>query len=59
MAQAQDTRMGHNIAIPGGGPVLNLRGFFDFNFGVDGPLCTSSRMPAVFCQYTWSASTLG
>jgi hypothetical protein len=24
---------GHNMAIPGG-PVLNIRGFFDFNFGV-------------------------
>lgn len=30
----QDTSMGgHNMAIPGG-PVLNIRGFFDFNFGV-------------------------
>jgi hypothetical protein len=24
---------GHNMAIPGGGPTLNVRGFFDFNFG--------------------------
>jgi hypothetical protein len=33
-AQTQDTSMpGHNMAIPGG-PVLNIRGFFDFNFGV-------------------------
>ena len=33
-AQTQDTAMGgHNMAIPGG-PVLNIRGFFDFNFGV-------------------------
>jgi hypothetical protein len=24
---------GHNMQIPGGGPVLNIRGFFDFNFG--------------------------
>jgi hypothetical protein len=33
-AQQQDTSMaGHNMAIPGG-PVLNIRGFFDFNFGV-------------------------
>jgi hypothetical protein len=31
---AQDTGMGgHNMAILGG-PVLNIRGFFDFNFGV-------------------------
>jgi hypothetical protein len=31
---SQDTAMaGHNMAIPGG-PVLNIRGFFDFNFGV-------------------------
>jgi hypothetical protein len=33
-AQQQDTSMaGHNMALPGG-PVLNIRGFFDFNFGV-------------------------
>jgi hypothetical protein len=33
-AQTQDTATGgHNMAIPGG-PVLNIRGFFDFNFGV-------------------------
>ena len=32
-AQGTDTAMGgHNMAIPGG-PVLNVRGFFDFNFG--------------------------
>jgi len=24
---------GHNMEIPGGGPTLNIRGFFDFNFG--------------------------
>src|SRR5579862_3746509 len=24
---------GHNMEIPGGGPVLNIRGFFDFDFG--------------------------
>jgi hypothetical protein len=24
---------GHNMQIPGGGPKLNIRGFFDFNFG--------------------------
>src|SRR5579862_6462821 len=24
---------GHNMQLPGGGPVLNIRGFFDFNFG--------------------------
>src|SRR5271163_144314 len=24
---------GHNMQIPGGGPMLNIRGFFDFNFG--------------------------
>jgi hypothetical protein len=35
VAPAQETAMeGHNMAIPGGGPVLNIRGFFDFNFGV-------------------------
>jgi hypothetical protein len=33
LAQSQDTG-GHNMSIPGGGPVLNIRGFFDFNFGV-------------------------
>src|ERR1700733_10036802 len=34
LAQPQDTAMGgHNMALPGG-PVLNIRGFFDFNFGV-------------------------
>ena len=33
-APLQDTAMaGHNMSIPGG-PVLNIRGFFDFNFGV-------------------------
>ena len=25
--------MGHNMEIPHGGPTLNIRGFFDFNFG--------------------------
>ncbi|MGA2597035.1 MAG: hypothetical protein ABSH09_08580 [Bryobacteraceae bacterium] len=34
IAQPQDTGMGHNMEIPGGGPVFNIRGFFDFNFGV-------------------------
>ena len=34
LAQPQDTTTGgHNMSIPGG-PVLNIRGFFDFNFGV-------------------------
>jgi len=34
LAQTQDTAVGgHNMALPGG-PVLNIRGFFDFNFGV-------------------------
>jgi hypothetical protein len=34
LAATQDAGMGgHNMAIPGG-PVLNIRGFFDFNFGV-------------------------
>jgi hypothetical protein len=34
LAQPQDAAMGgHNMAIPGG-PVLNIRGFFDFNFGI-------------------------
>lgn len=28
-----DEMQGHNMQIPGGGPTLNLRGFFDFNFG--------------------------
>ncbi len=33
-AEAQAEGMqGHNMQIPGGGPVLNIRGFFDFNFG--------------------------
>jgi hypothetical protein len=33
-AQTQDTGMaGHDMALPFG-PVLNIRGFFDFNFGV-------------------------
>jgi hypothetical protein len=33
-AQAQaDAMQGHNMQIPGGGPTLNIRGFFDFNFG--------------------------
>jgi hypothetical protein len=29
----QSADMGHNMSLPGG-PVLNIRGFFDFNFGV-------------------------
>ena len=32
-ASAQMPDMGHDMALPFG-PVLNLRGFFDFNFGV-------------------------
>jgi TolA-binding protein len=28
-----DATQGHNMQLPGGGPVLNIRGFFDFNFG--------------------------
>jgi hypothetical protein len=32
-AQEDTSMAGHNMAIPGG-PVLNIRGFFDFNFGV-------------------------
>ena len=31
-AKAGDMQ-GHNMEIPGGGPVLNIRGFFDFDFG--------------------------
>jgi hypothetical protein len=31
--QTQDTGGGHNMSILGG-PILNIRGFFDFNFGV-------------------------
>jgi hypothetical protein len=29
----ESANAGHNMAIPGGGPILNIRGFFDFNFG--------------------------
>jgi hypothetical protein len=33
-ASAQTEEMqGHNMQLPGGGPTLNIRGFFDFNFG--------------------------
>ena len=38
-AQAQSTEArsdgmpGHTMELPGGGPSLNIRGFFDFNFG--------------------------
>ena len=32
VAHGEDAQ-GHNMQIPGGGPVLNIRGFFDFNFG--------------------------
>ncbi len=32
-ARLEETQ-GHNMQIPGGGPMLNIRGFFDFNFGV-------------------------
>ena len=28
-----DAMQGHNMQIPGGGPTLNIRGCFDFNFG--------------------------
>jgi hypothetical protein len=31
-AHGEDTH-GHSMEIPGGGPALNIRGFFDFNFG--------------------------
>jgi hypothetical protein len=33
VASSNSGDLGHNMAIPGG-PVLNIRGFFDFNFGV-------------------------
>jgi hypothetical protein len=32
-AQEDTSMAGHNMTLPGG-PVLNIRGFFDFNFGV-------------------------
>ena len=33
-AEARNQDMGgHNMELPGGGPTLNIRGFFDFNFG--------------------------
>src|SRR5450432_2084660 len=32
-AAAHGEDMGHNMQIPGGGPILNIRGFSDFNFG--------------------------
>jgi hypothetical protein len=32
-AQARAEQMGHDMQLPGGGPVLNIRGFFDFDFG--------------------------
>src|SRR5580700_4442650 len=32
-AQENTSMAGHNMTLPGG-PVLNIRGFFDFNFGV-------------------------
>jgi hypothetical protein len=31
---ADQMQGGHHMEIPGGGPTLNIRGFFDFNFGV-------------------------
>src|SRR5271165_3602272 len=33
VAEAQADALGHNMQIPGGGPTLNIRGFFDFNYG--------------------------
>jgi hypothetical protein len=33
-AMDADRMQGHSMEIPGGGPTLNIRGFFDFNFGV-------------------------
>lgn len=55
VAPAQETAMeGHNMAIPGGGPVLNLRGFFDFNFGVG-----SIANPLVFPVISGGCGTCG
>jgi len=31
--EARAEQMGHDMQIPGGGPTLNIRGFFDFDFG--------------------------
>jgi hypothetical protein len=33
MSSSPGSTGGHNMAIPEGGPILNIRGFFDFNFG--------------------------
>ncbi len=45
---------GHNMQIPGGGPVLNIRGFFDFNFGTG-----SIANPLVFPVATNGCETCG
>jgi hypothetical protein len=45
---------GHNMQIPGGGPMLNIRGFFDFNFGTG-----SIANPLVFPVATNGCQTCG
>ncbi|HEY3840988.1 MAG TPA: hypothetical protein VGL72_30670 [Bryobacteraceae bacterium] len=32
-SSSSEPMQGHNMEIPGGGPTLKIRGFFDFNFG--------------------------
>ncbi len=52
-AEARNQDMGgHNMELPGGGPTLNIRGFFDFNFGtgsianpLDFPVYNNGCMP--------------
>jgi hypothetical protein len=52
-AQAEEMQ-GHNMQLPGGGPILNIRGFFDFNFGVG-----SIANPLVFPIVDNGCSTCG
>jgi hypothetical protein len=52
-AQA-DAMGGHNMQIPGIGPALNIRGFFDFNFGTG-----SIANPLIFPVATNGCDTCG
>ncbi len=55
LVEAHDQEMaGHNMQIPGGGPKLNIRGFFDFNFGAG-----SIANPLIFPIATNGCQTCG
>jgi hypothetical protein len=55
VAQAEEMQ-GHNMQIPGGGPTLNIRGFFDFNFGT-GSIANPLIFPVAFNGCTVCGNT--